>query len=72
MSAGTVIVTIGLVVLIANGLRVIIGIPPVRYWFRSRTCPLCEGVGYLMAHTHTGEIMEIRAEDALAKLRESA
>ena len=33
-------------VLVLNGLRVTLGVPPVSYWFRSKCCPLCEGVGF--------------------------
>ena len=56
--------------LIANGARVTIGIPPIYYWFHSRRCPLCEGVGYLKAHTHTGEIVDVPVADVLAAKRD--
>jgi hypothetical protein len=63
-----VIAGASLAVLILNGLRVVIGVPPIAYWFRSRRCPLCEGVGWLTAHTHTGEVMRMHVEDAVKKL----
>lgn len=58
--------------LIANGVRVTIGIPPISYWFRSRVCPLCEGVGYLRAHTHTGEVVDVPVADVLEAKRDKA
>lgn len=36
-----------LVLLWFNGLRVVLGVPPVAYWFRSRSCPTCNGVGHV-------------------------
>lgn len=53
---------IALGLLIVNGLRVTIGIPPVSYWFRSRRCPVCEGVGFVKFHSHTGESADVPVE----------
>ena len=58
-------------VLVANGLRVTIGIPPVAYWFRSKRCPICDGVGFIRAHTHTGDLIEGRVEDFIESRAEA-
>lgn len=63
MSALHVLALVSICVLVANGLRVVLGIPPVSYWFRSRPCPICDGVGVIRAHTHTGDLIEASVED---------
>ena len=42
-----VLAEVTLAVLVVNGVRVVLGVPPVAYWFRSRSCPTCNGVGHV-------------------------
>lgn len=62
-----VLLDAGFVLLLLNGLRVVLGVPPVSYWFRSRSCPTCNGVGHVrkvrslkgVSVTRNGETTEI-------------
>jgi hypothetical protein len=38
---------LGLWILAVNGIRVVLGIPPVMYWFHSKRCDTCKGVGHV-------------------------
>jgi hypothetical protein len=72
-----------LVLLLLNGLRVTIGVPPVSYWFRSHACPTCNGVGHVRDElrapppgfvrvTRDGQSTVVMVEDALRVLSPEA
>lgn len=46
---------VGLYLLLLLGVWKLLGIPPITYWFRSKSCPCCHGVGHVRTDRGPGD-----------------